>query len=117
MISDSRTALAALIKVEKMMMERFVTISSSGVHSLEEHNLRVLPSLRIPRLVVIANGIERTIEAYPERSTEVLAHIARLGAAAGVELILVTHKKPAEVLPEEIRRLFPQKLLLNPYQK
>ncbi|MBQ7057985.1 MAG: nucleoside hydrolase [Firmicutes bacterium] len=113
LITDPRIGLAALIKIEKMMMERFVTISSSGVHSLEEHNLRVLPSLRIPRLVVVADGIEKIINAYPERSCEVLSHILRLGAAAGIELLLTTHEPPEESIPAEIRRLMPNRLVLK----
>lgn len=113
LITDPRIGLAALIKVEKMMMDRFVTISSSGARSLEEHNLRVLPSLRIPRLEVIVDGIDRIIEAYPERSVEVLSHILRLGAAFGIELILASHKPFEEGIPAEIRRLIPQRLTLS----
>ena len=113
MISDPRTALAALIKVEKMMMDRFVSISSSGVRTLEEHNLRVLPSLRIPRLEVIVNGVDEIIKAYPGRSAEVLAHILRLGAAAGIELILALDQSSEEEIPAEVRRLLPQRLTLS----
>ncbi|MBO4889300.1 MAG: nucleoside hydrolase [Firmicutes bacterium] len=113
LITDPRTGLAALIKIEKMMIERFVTISSSGVHSLEEHNLRVLPSLRIPRLVVVADGIEQIAGQYPAKTEEVLSHISRLGAAAGIELILTANDTTDSKLPPSIRKLFPQTLTLN----
>ena len=113
MISDPRIGLAALIKVERMMMDRFVSISSSGVHSLKEHNLRVLPSLRISQLTVIVDGIDKIAEQYPVKTEEVLAHIARLGAAAGIELILTVNGPMDTSLPSSIRKLFPQTLVLN----
>ncbi|MBQ8432779.1 MAG: DNA translocase FtsK [Clostridia bacterium] len=109
-VTDPKTALAALQAMVAEMEERYVRFSACGVYNIEKYNekAKTSPDLSpLPYLVVVIDELADLMLCCKKGIEAALCSLAQKARAAGIHLILGTQRPSADILTGMLKANIP----------
>ncbi len=106
-IYDQRDAINTLRWLDAEMMNRYNTFVQCGVKDIDAYNLKVEPSQKLHRIVMI---IDEYMELMYQAITEfedLIQRLSRMARASGIHLVLATQRPSKDVITSNIKANIP----------
>ena len=116
-ITDSRTALAALEWVSDEIDRRLLSFRMGGLHGIDDYNNEVANEMIakeiMPRILVTVDELSGIAAENKEKAHCLITRLLKYSHATGIYLLLTTRSASRELLPEEVLSRIPTRIALR----
>lgn len=113
-ISDPKSAAAALHWVTKEMDDRYEKLSAAGVRNIEQFNKKAVDSkeygLKMPYILVIIDELADLMMAASGEVEDYIVRITQKARAAGIHLIVATQRPSVDIVTGTIKNNIPSRI-------
>lgn len=107
-VIDPAQAVSALEQVAKGMETRYQTFSEHGVKELSDYNRK--SKTPMPRMVIVIDELADLMMNSGKEIEESIIHIAQMGRAAGIHLVIATQRPTKDVVTGLIKANIPSRI-------
>lgn len=119
-VTTPNNAVLMLKGVELEMEKRYERLAVAGVRNLADYNERLkqgrlhdtesLMHRKLPSMVLVITELADLMTATAREIEAPIAHLAKLGRAVGIHLVLATHRPSADILTGDIKADIPARV-------
>lgn len=109
-INDPKEASDALKKVVFEMERRYRLLAEKGARNIENYNILVSQSERLPYIVVFIDELADLMFTAPRDVEGAITRLAQMARASGIHLILATQRPSVDVITGLIKANFPARI-------
>lgn len=106
-ITDERRAADLLNEMVEEMVNRFQQLHNAEVRTIAQLNQQVPENERLPRIVIVLDGLDALMATFPQEIETAIARLAQQGRAAGIHLVAAAQRTRPDVLTGLIRANIP----------
>ena len=110
MVTDSKEAAARLRWIVGKMDERYKTLQTKQVRSIEGYNKAVGPEEHLPYWVVVVDELADLMVVSAGEVQTSLVRLAQIARAVGIHLIIATQRPSVDVVTGLIKANFPTRI-------
>lgn len=113
-ISDPKSAAAALRWVTEEMDQRYEKLSAAGVRNIEQFNIKAVDAqedgLKMPYILVIIDELADLMMAASNEVEDYIVRITQKARAAGIHLIVATQRPSVDIVTGTIKNNIPSRI-------